>query len=82
MTAVVASLGFIPMALSHRTGAEVQRLLATVAIRGLITSTLLAPFVPPALRGWFEERREEVEVWAQLFTCWEGVGLPTQISSS
>ena len=45
MTALVASLGFIPMALSHGTGAEVQRPLATVVIGGLITSTLLTLLV-------------------------------------
>jgi len=62
MTALVASLGFLPMALSTGTGAEVQRPLATVVIGGLITSTLLTLFVLPALYGWFEERRAEVEV--------------------
>ena len=41
MTALVASLGFLPMALSQGDGAEVQRPLATVVIGGLITSTLL-----------------------------------------
>jgi heavy metal efflux system protein len=49
MTATVASLGFIPMALSTGTGAEVQKPLATVVIGGLITSTLLTLFVLPAL---------------------------------
>ncbi|MCS6858701.1 MAG: CusA/CzcA family heavy metal efflux RND transporter [Abditibacteriales bacterium] len=60
MTALVASLGFMPMALSHGTGAEVQRPLATVVIGGLMTSTLLTLFVLPALYCWFEERRAEV----------------------
>ena len=41
MTAMVAALGFVPMALSHGAGAEVQRPLATVVIGGIITSTLL-----------------------------------------
>ena len=54
MTAMVASLGFLPMALSHGTGAEVQRPLATVVIGGLITSTVLTLLVLPVLYGWFE----------------------------
>ncbi len=49
MTALVASLGFVPMALATGTGAEVQRPLATVVIGGLITSTLLTLVVLPAL---------------------------------
>ena len=49
MTALVASLGFIPMAISTAPGAEVQRPLATVVIGGLITSTLLTLFVLPTL---------------------------------
>ena len=58
MTALVASLGFIPMALSHGTGAEVQRPLATVVIGGLITSTLLTLVVLPTLYRWWEQRAE------------------------
>jgi len=49
MTAMVASLGFIPMAVSEGTGAEVQRPLATVVIGGVITSTLFTLFILPAL---------------------------------
>ncbi|UHG94786.1 CusA/CzcA family heavy metal efflux RND transporter [Spirosoma oryzicola] len=49
MTAAVASLGFLPMALSNGAGAEVQRPLATVVIGGLISATLLTLFVLPAL---------------------------------
>jgi cobalt-zinc-cadmium resistance protein CzcA len=49
MTALVASLGFVPMAIAHGTGAEVQRPLATVVIGGLITSTALTLFVLPAI---------------------------------
>ena len=49
MTALVASLGFIPMAVSEGTGAEVQRPLATVVIGGVITSTLFTLFLLPAL---------------------------------
>lgn len=49
MTAAVASLGFLPMAISHGAGAEVQRPLATVVIGGLITSTLLTLIILPIL---------------------------------
>ena len=49
MTALVASLGFVPMALATGTGAEVQRPLATVVIGGLITSTALTLLVLPAI---------------------------------
>lgn len=49
MTAAVAAIGFLPMALSTGTGAEVQKPLATVVIGGLITSTILTLFVLPAL---------------------------------
>lgn len=58
MTALVASLGFIPMAVSHGAGAEVQRPLATVVIGGLVTSTLLTLLVLPALYKWIEQRHE------------------------
>ncbi|WP_310571503.1 CusA/CzcA family heavy metal efflux RND transporter [Gemmatimonas sp.] len=54
MTALVASLGFVPVALSHGTGAEVQRPLATVVIGGLVTSTLLTLLVLPTLYAWIE----------------------------
>jgi cobalt-zinc-cadmium resistance protein CzcA len=57
MTALVASLGFVPMALATGTGAEVQRPLATVVIGGLISSTLLTLVVLPALHSLFGERR-------------------------
>jgi cobalt-zinc-cadmium resistance protein CzcA len=49
MTALVASLGFLPMALSHGDGAEMQRPLASVVIGGLVTSTLLTSLVVPAI---------------------------------
>jgi cobalt-zinc-cadmium resistance protein CzcA len=62
MTALVASLGFVPMAIATSAGAEVQRPLATVVIGGLVTSTLLTLFVLPTLYRWFEARREEVEI--------------------
>jgi len=61
MTALVASFGFVPMALATSAGAEVQRPLATVVIGGLVTSTLLTLLVLPAIYGWFAERRPGVE---------------------
>ena len=53
MTALVASLGFIPMALATDTGAEVQRPLATVVIGGILSSTALTLVVLSALYRWF-----------------------------
>ncbi len=65
MTAMVASLGFVPMALSTSDGAELQRPLASVVIGGLITSTLLTSLVIPAIYPWFaptsKEPRSELE---------------------
>lgn len=56
MTALVASLGFVPMALATGTGAEVQKPLATVVIGGLITATLLTLIVLPALYSLFSKK--------------------------
>jgi len=56
MTALVASFGFIPMAISTSPGSEVQRPLATVVIGGLVTSTILTLVVLPVLYSWVEER--------------------------
>lgn len=53
MTALVASLGFIPMAVSQSIGSDVQRPLATVVIGGLVTSTILTLYVLPLLYPWF-----------------------------
>ena len=65
MTALVASLGFVPMALSHSPGSEVQRPLASVVIGGLITSTILTLFVLPtlylALEKWRVRRKSTEE---------------------
>lgn len=58
MTALVASLGFIPMAFNSGPGSEVQRPLATVVIGGLITSTFLTLLVLPIIYYWVEEKRE------------------------
>ena len=55
MTATVASIGFLPMALSQGAGAEVQRPLATVVIGGIVTSTLLTLVVLPTLYERMEE---------------------------
>lgn len=52
MTAGVAALGFLPMAISSGAGAEVQRPLATVVIGGLVTATILTLFVLPSIYGW------------------------------
>jgi cobalt-zinc-cadmium resistance protein CzcA len=54
MTAMVASLGFVPTAVATGPGAEVQRPLATVVIGGILSSTLLTLIVLPVLYGWFE----------------------------
>jgi cobalt-zinc-cadmium resistance protein CzcA len=56
MTALVASLGFLPMALATSAGAEIQRPLATVVIGGIVTSTLLTALVVPAIYPWFAPR--------------------------
>jgi cobalt-zinc-cadmium resistance protein CzcA len=56
MTALVASLGFVPMALATSAGAEVQRPLATVVIGGLVTSTLLTLLVLPTVYAWLGNR--------------------------
>lgn len=61
-TALVASLGFIPMAVSTSAGAEVQRPLATVVIGGLITSTLLTLVVLPTVYNWFIKKKVEEEL--------------------
>ncbi len=56
MTAACGALGFIPMAISSSSGAEVQRPLATVVIGGLITSTVLTLLVLPSIYRWFEPK--------------------------
>ena len=61
MTALVAALGFIPMALNTGIGAEVQRPLATVVIGGIVSATILTLLVLPALYTWFEKDDEVVE---------------------
>ena len=62
MTALVASLGFIPMAFNTGPGSEVQRPLATVVIGGLITSTLLTLMVLPIIYYWVENKKNSKEI--------------------
>ncbi|MEZ6121941.1 MAG: CusA/CzcA family heavy metal efflux RND transporter [Planctomycetaceae bacterium] len=62
MTALVASLGFLPMAMSTSDGAEMQRPLATVVIGGLITSTLLTSIVIPCIYPWFARGLEVIRI--------------------
>jgi cobalt-zinc-cadmium resistance protein CzcA len=62
MTALVASLGFVPMALASGRGAEVQRPLATVVIGGIISSTALTLFVLPAIYRMFHRAAERSEI--------------------
>ena len=59
MTALVASLGFVPMAIATGTGAEVQRPLATVVIGGILSSTLLTLLVLPLLYQWAHRRDQQ-----------------------
>lgn len=61
MTATCGALGFIPMAISASSGAEVQRPLATVVIGGLITSTALTLLVLPTIYRWFEPKKKADE---------------------
>lgn len=60
MTALVASFGFLPMAVSQGAGAEIQRPLATVLIGGVVTSTLLTLIVLPTLYEVIERRVPDV----------------------
>lgn len=80
MTALVAALGFVPMALATGTGAEVQKPLATVVIGGLVSSTLLTLVVLPALYRFFAREHDlmerHVEDIAQ--TCEEGTRITPQ----
>ena len=65
MIGLVASLGFLPMALNVGTGAEVQRPLATVVIGGIISATLLSLFVLPALYKLAYRKADEREIRAE-----------------
>jgi cobalt-zinc-cadmium resistance protein CzcA len=61
MTALVASLGFLPMALNTGIGAEVQRPLATVVIGGIVSATLLTLFVLPVLYSFIGAKSVPLE---------------------
>jgi cobalt-zinc-cadmium resistance protein CzcA len=69
MTALVASLGFVPMAIATGTGAEVQRPLATVVIGGLITATALTLFVLPAIARLVLHHPDDERSWREKW--WE-----------
>lgn len=60
MTALVAMVGFLPLILSHGTGAEVQRPLATVVLGGLVTSTLLTLILLPTIYTLINKNRKKV----------------------
>ena len=83
MTALVASLGFVPMAIATGAGAEVQRPLATVVIGGIISSTILTLLVLPALYALFHRdtthstRREHMKklLMIAVLTLWAGVAI-------
>jgi len=68
MTALVASLGFVPMAISTGAGAEVQRPLATVVIGGIITSTFLTLVLLPLLYEWMERTSSKFKVQSSVTT--------------
>ncbi len=76
MTALVASLGFVPMALATGTGAEVQRPLATVVIGGLITSTALTLLVLPAITAWVSRLTPAARRWRQ-----DGTAIPPAVAA-
>jgi len=59
VTALVASLGFVPMALSTTLGSEVQRPLATVVIGGILSSTFLTLVLLPVLYDWIEGKTQD-----------------------
>ena len=65
MTALVASFGFVPMAIATGTGAEVQRPLATVVIGGILSSTFLTLIVLPVLYAWFEREGKPTDKRAE-----------------
>jgi cobalt-zinc-cadmium resistance protein CzcA len=68
MTALVASLGFVPMALATGTGSEVQRPLATVDIGGIVSSTVLTLLILPLLYTWVHSERSTFGAIIAKFT--------------
>ena len=73
MTALVASFGFVPMAIATGAGAEVQRPLATVVIGGIISSTFLTLVLLPVLYEWLEQDRGQRSAATQHQTSREEV---------
>ena len=65
MTALVATLGFLPMAISNGAGAEIQKPLATVVIGGMVTSTLLTLLVLPVLYLWTARVKKQTSISVQ-----------------
>lgn len=79
MTATVASLGFLPMAISHAAGAEVQKPLATVVIGGLISATILTLIILPILYHYVESIKTIKLKKTKRIACW-AVGLTMGLS--
>ena len=77
MTALVASLGFVPMALAHGAGAEVQRPLATVVIGGILSSTFLTLVLLPTLYEWVERKTERSQGGSARAPSGEGASSPS-----
>ncbi|MBX2906398.1 MAG: CusA/CzcA family heavy metal efflux RND transporter [Taibaiella sp.] len=82
MTAMVASLGFLPMALSHGAGAEVQRPLATVVIGGLVTATLLTLIVLPLLYLLFGTRKKKIAAAVAAMVLTLGTITPSEAQTN
>src|SRR5690606_4712273 len=80
LTALTDVLGFLPMAVSVSSGAEVQRPLATVVIGGMITSTFLTLFVLPILYKWTEERSMRLKLRAKPKVALLVLGLCLSVS--
>jgi heavy metal efflux system protein len=74
MTALVASLGFVPMAIATGAGAEVQRPLATVVIGGILSSTFLTLVLLPTLYEWIELKRQRADSSLTKVPSGEGAG--------
>jgi cobalt-zinc-cadmium resistance protein CzcA len=78
MTGIVPAIGFVPMAIAHGTGAEVQKPLATVVIGGLITATLLTLFVLPAICKVLLRRSERNRADETFSTYPDGAARPAE----
>lgn len=81
MTALVASLGFVPMAIASGAGAEVQRPLATVVIGGILSSTFLTLVLLPTLYEWLERRKESANKASARTSSGEGEPFPSAASA-